>query len=157
MPYRWTDPETITLWPHRSLGPRGFVWTIGLLSTGLGLPLLGLLGSKVLWGILATVSATVMLLWLALKRNLADRAIIETLRLRPDLWTLTHRAGAEQVWAANPHWIRLTLHETSGPVPAYLTLTGGGREVEIGAFLTEEERRALRHDLARRLQDLRPA
>jgi uncharacterized membrane protein len=33
-------------------------------------------------------------------------------------------------------------------VPDYVTLTGAGREVEIGAFLTEDERRALFSELS---------
>lgn len=155
MPYRWTDPDTLTLWPHRSLGPKGFAWTIGLLSGGLGLPLIGQLGHKTLWVILAAVASTVSLLWTALRRNLKDRAILETLTLRPDQLTLTRQARGLQSWAANPHWVRLTLYETEGPVPIYLTLSGNGREVELGAFLTPDERRDLRADLARRLADLR--
>ncbi len=155
MPYRWTDDETLTLWPHHSLGPRGFVWTIGLLSMGLALPLTALLGHTMLWVILAFVMGTVALVWLAIRRNQADRSILETLRLSPDTIQLTRQSRDLQSWEANPHWVRLTLYETGGPVPVYLTLSGNGREVEIGAFLTPEERRTLRQDLARRLSDLR--
>jgi uncharacterized membrane protein len=35
------------------------------------------------------------------------------------------------------------LHQTGGPVENYLTLRGGDREVEIGAFLDAKERLAL--------------
>ena len=44
-----------------------------------------------------------------------------------------------------------------GPVEAYLTLSGSGREVELGAFLTPDERRALDIDLRSRLAALRQA
>ena len=44
------------------------------------------------------------------------------------------------------------LHASSGPVPQYLTLRGGPREVELGAFLTEEERQRLHADLSTRLR-----
>ena len=155
MPYRWTDEETLTLWPHHSLGPRGFVWTIGLLSLGLTLPLTALLGHAMLWVILTFVAGTVAMVWLAIRRNQADRSILETLRLSPDTIQLTRQCRDLQSWEANPHWVSLTLYETGGPVPVYLTLSGNGREVEIGAFLTPEERRSLRQDLARRLSDLR--
>ncbi|NBZ86140.1 DUF2244 domain-containing protein [Stagnihabitans tardus] len=155
MPYRWTDPETLTLWPHRSLGPRGFAWTMGLLSTGLSLPMATQLGHKTLWVILAFVAGTVSALWAAIRRNQSDRAIRETLILSRDSVTLTRQSRRLQSWEANPHWVRLTLYETGGPVPLYLTLSGNGREVEIGAFLTPEERRDLGADLARRLAALR--
>jgi uncharacterized membrane protein len=40
------------------------------------------------------------------------------------------------------------MHEAGGPVEHYLTLKGAGREVEIGAFLSEDERKALHGELA---------
>ncbi len=42
----------------------------------------------------------------------------------------------------------MDLHPEGGPVENYVTLTGGGREVEIGAFLSEEERLSLFEDLS---------
>ena len=44
------------------------------------------------------------------------------------------------------------MHETDGPVPHYVTLKGMGREVEIGAFLSEEERITLYDDLSAALK-----
>jgi hypothetical protein len=49
----------------------------------------------------------------------------------------------------------LQLYPTQGPVPQYLTLRGNGREVELGAFLSEEERVALRDEVHSRLNALR--
>jgi uncharacterized membrane protein len=45
------------------------------------------------------------------------------------------------------------LHKKGGPVPEYITLAGGPREVELGAFLSEEERVTLAPELRRALQD----
>mgnify|MGYP001627962908 FL=1 len=59
--------------------------------------------------------------------------------------------GKQQNWTCNAFWARLNLHPSGGPVPYYVTLSGGGREVEIGAFLSEDERKALYDDLQRRL------
>ena len=47
------------------------------------------------------------------------------------------------------------MHETGGPVPHYVTLSGNGREVEIGAFLSEEERVELFSELQARFNDYR--
>jgi len=47
------------------------------------------------------------------------------------------------------------MHETGGPVPHYVTLSGNGREVEIGAFLSEDERVELFSELKARFDDYR--
>ena len=52
-----------------------------------------------------------------------------------------------QSWEANPHWVTVSLHEKGGRVPQYLTLRGAGREVELGAFLSEDERVVLQREV----------
>jgi uncharacterized membrane protein len=39
------------------------------------------------------------------------------------------------------------LYGTEGPLPNYVTLSGNGREVEIGSFLSEDERKSLFKEL----------
>ncbi len=162
MPYRFTPatadaPETLTLSPHRSLAPRGFVWFIAITAALLAMPLLAQLGHKTLWVMLAFISANIAGIWYALVRNTADRSVTEVMTLSRDRLTLTHEGPRvpRQTWEANPHWVRLTLHPTAGPVPSYLTLSGNGREVELGAFLTPDERQTLHALLLKRLTDLR--
>jgi uncharacterized membrane protein len=170
MPYEWTTgfeaPEesgalpfarTLVVRPHRSLGDRGFALFITATACLLALPILALLGTPALWVILVFVLAALAAIWLALRRNQRDLALTETLTLSRDEARLTRRApdGSEQVWMANPHWVRVILYPTEGPVPDYLTLKGGDREVELGAFLTPEERRALAGELRTELARLR--
>jgi uncharacterized membrane protein len=157
MPYEWLPPEggedRLQLWPHRSLNQRGFVWFIGLTAALIAVPLLAVLGNPVLWALLPFVVVAVWAIWFALRKNGRDRDILEDLRLARDRITLSRHGprGRRQDWEANPHWLRVTLHETGGPVPNYLTLKGEGREVELGAFLSEDERIALRDELLARL------
>jgi uncharacterized membrane protein len=162
MPYRWTpstptEPQSLTLWPHRSLTPRGFVIFVGVTSTLFLLPLLSQLGHPGLWVLLPFLAAALGGVWWALQRNAEDRRITEDLTLTPsEIALIRHGPRAKrQTWAANPHWVRLTLHATAGPVPNYLTLSGNGREVELGAFLTEAERIALKSELEVQLSNLR--
>lgn len=159
MPYQWLPetPARLHLWPYRSLSPRGFVGFIGITATLIALPAVVLVGTPVLWGLLPFFGLAIGGIWYALRRNQRDTEIIEDLVLGPQEVTLTRHGprGRRQSWQANPHWVRLTLHPTAGPVPNYLTLSGNGREVELGAFLTEEERLALRAELAERLAALR--
>jgi uncharacterized membrane protein len=161
MPYEWLPPQDdaqhLHLWPHRSLTQRGFVWFVGATAGLIGLPLFGVLGSPVLWALLPFLLAAVWAIWYALRKNGRDRDIVEDLTLAADRITLVRHGpkGQRQAWEANPYWVRVTLHATGGPVPNYLTLKGEGREVELGAFLSEEERVALHADLRDRIPQLR--
>ncbi len=157
MPYEWlpTEPgkEALRLWPHRSLGARGFVLFISVTAALMAVPLLSLLGHGALWIILAFALVAIAAIWLALVRNSRDRDVTELLTFDKARISLvqTSPGRAERRWQANPYWVRLSLYATSGPVPHYLTLRGDGREVELGAFLTEEERKALAVELAARI------
>ncbi|NBQ49967.1 MAG: DUF2244 domain-containing protein, partial [Marivivens sp.] len=60
MPYEWIDPLPVDdaplaelhLWPYRSLPKAGFVWFVGGTVALLSLPLLAVIGTAVLWGLL---------------------------------------------------------------------------------------------------------
>lgn len=160
MPHQWLPPEGETrrlhLWPHRPLTQRGFAGFIGVTSALIALPLFAALGSPVLWALLPFLAAAIAALWFALRKNARDREILEDLTLTPTRITLSrHDRQGRRDWEANPHWVRPHLHRQGGPVPNYLTLRGGPREVELGAFLSEEERLALHDELARALAALR--
>ena len=161
MPYEWLPSDggedRLHLWPHRSLDQRGFVWFVGLTAALIAVPLLGILGSPVVWALLPFLLTAIWAIWFALRKNGRDRDIVEDLRLGRERITLVRHGprGLRQDWEANPYWLRVSLHETGGPVPNYLTLKGEGREVELGAFLSEEERVALRAELQSRLHALR--
>lgn len=167
MPYRWTDNDTapdhsgavlheLLLWPHRSLPRRGFVWFIGLTVATLALPLLALVGTSILWGMLPFAALAVAGVWYGLHRSYRSGETTEVLRLSPDaLELLRHDPGRpDRRWDTNPYWVRPMLRG-DGPVEDYLTLTDGQRELELGAFLTPEERRTLHGDLLKRLAALR--
>lgn len=161
MPYQWLPNDgggdRLHLWPHRSLSQRGFVWFLGLTAALIAVPLIGILGSPVVWGLLPFLLVTLWSIWFALRKNGRDRDIVEDLHLSRDRIRLVRHepGGRRRDWDANPYWLRVTLHPTGGPVPNYLTLKGEGREVELGAFLSEEERIALQAELSDRLARLR--
>lgn len=151
MPYRWTETQnarTLSLWPHQSMTPQGFTWFIGVTAAMLTLPLLAVLGTPVAWVLMVFFLAAIAAVWRAIMANRKSRQIREDLYLTPDHIRLEHRPakGALKTWDANPMWVTLHLHP-KGPVDDYLTLRGGGREVELGAFLTPEERESLYNEL----------
>lgn len=159
MPYTWHDaaPDDfgavcfrLEIWPHRSLSRKGFVWVIGLTTAGLALPLLAVVGSTALWGLLPFAALVVWALWHAIQRSYGTAH--EVMWLDQNRLTLIRSdpGQPDRVWQTNPYWVRATLRQ-NGPVKDYLVLTDGKREVELGAFLAPEERQALHDDLDRRL------
>ena len=132
--------------------PRGFVWFIGATAALLTLPLFAVLGSAVAWVLMLFFLATIAGVWRAITANQAARTTEETLTLSDTHLGLLHKPpkGRTLSWEANRHWVTVNLRN-DGPVERYLTLRGGGREVELGAFLTPEEREALYNELQSRI------
>lgn len=163
MPYNWvtsTGPEPaessqeLHLWPHNSLPRRGSAAVVlGVFTLAL-IPLFTLLGSALLWGILPFFLLAVAGIWLALDLNYRQRRILEVLTLSDShAHLIRHNPRGEVLeWDCNRYWARPALHENDGPIPYYVTLKGGGREVEIGAFLSEDERRTLYDELVARFR-----
>ena len=175
MPYDWTKPmdtaparpgavsasdeplARLALWPHQSMTAPGFAAFIGATAAMLSLPLLGILGTGVGWVLMSFLLAGLAVVWAALRANQRARMLREDLSLWPDRIRLAHhRPGrAPLTWEDNPYWVRVRLTPEGGPVENYLTLKGHDREVELGAFLSPEERATLATDLRDALARLR--
>lgn len=158
MPYEWTtqpsaQTQQMRLWPYQSLPPKGFAAFVLATFGMILLPTFGLLGTKLLWGLLPFVLAAVWGIYYALQSNHRARQIEEVLTLEPDTARLIHTTARGEVkeWDCNRYWVKVSKYDDDGPIPHYVTLRGHGREVEIGAFLSEEERIALYDDLLRSL------
>lgn len=150
-PDRGAPRLRLVLRPYKSLTPQGFVWFIGVTAGLIALPLLSILGTSVFWALLPFIVAAVWAIWTALKRSWRDMDLYEEVTLWDDLLRVVrHDPGrAPRDWEANPYWVRIEMHERGGPVPNYLTLKGGAREIELGAFLTPGERVELKRLLER--------
>lgn len=164
MPYEWHDTapddsgavsHRLTAWPHRSLPVRGFVWVIATTAALSALPLLAVIGTAVLWGLLPFAALMVWGLWFALQRSYRSGESQEELSIdRQSLRLRRSDPGRnDRCWQTNSYWVRANLRQ--GPVEDYLTLTDGQREIELGAFLTPDERRSLCRELQSRLASLR--
>ena len=159
----WTLTRTspteahLTARPHNALNPRGFAMVIGMTAATLALPLIAVLGSPVLWGLLPFAAIALWGLWLGLDRNWRDRQITEEMRFTRQSVHLSRQSPRDglQEWQADPHWATLRLIPRGGPVENYLVLGGGGREVELGSFLTPAERAQLHDEVSALLIRLR--
>ena len=129
---------------------------IAIAAGFVALPLVAVLGSAILWGLLPFLILAVWGLWLGLRRSYRDGHLIEILEITSDRLKLIRRDpdGHERTFEANPFWVTVTLHPEAGPVEDYLTLRGSDREVELGSFLAPEERRRLAGELKARLRGL---
>ncbi|NIY72132.1 DUF2244 domain-containing protein [Marivivens donghaensis] len=165
MPYEWiAKPEgddapvaELHLWPYRSLPKSGFVWFVGGTIAFLSVPLIAMIGTQVLWGLLPFIMLVMWALWSALQRSYKDGEVLEELKIWPDRMTLDRHnpRSRKQSWEATPYGVQITRHEKNGPVEEYLTMKGSNREVEIGSFLSVEERRALYPELLGALSKVR--
>nr|WP_111297846.1 DUF2244 domain-containing protein [Paracoccus saliphilus] len=160
MPYQWTETapddsgavlQRLILWPHRSLPRQGFVWFIGATATFMALPILAVLGTQVLWGLLPFVVLVMLGVWWAIQHTYRSGQTREELLLDHDKLQVRRSdpGRATREWRTNSYWVRACLRQ--GPVQNYLTLTDGQREIELGAFLTPEERVSLCDELGRAL------
>jgi uncharacterized membrane protein len=155
MPYEWSPPasgqatQRLDLWPHQSLPRRGFAWFMLATSVMISIPLFPLLGTAVLWGLLPFLAGAVVLLWWAIEHSyragkLHEALIIDDCEVH---LTRTDPKGHVQTWDCNCYWAQAQMYPSGGPVAHYITLRGAGREVELGAFLSEDERKILYDEL----------
>ena len=164
MPYEISedtkDPKSkiIEVWPYNSLKPKGFVLFLGLTFVLISFPLFNVLGTTVFWGLLPFLLVAFTGVWFALRRSVNDRQILEQLTLSKEEITLIRQnpTGEQKHWVCSTYWAKLKIYETEGPVANYITLTGNGKEVELGAFLSEDERKALYGELKQMLDGYKP-
>lgn len=142
----------VALWPHQSLTRGGYRAALFAAAVGLALPLIGLAGTKVFLPLAAFVLIPFLALRLAMRRNSRQMRIEERLAVWPDEVRVERREpdGRVRRWQAEPMRVRLRLHKKA-KVEDYLTLSGGGREIELGAFLSPDERVALADEIERAL------
>jgi len=129
------------LHPHRSLGPKGFLFLMVVLSaisfgTGLSFYLLGA------WPVMGFYGLDVLLIYLAFKINYRAARAYEMVELSPEALVLTRvsASGKTRRYEFNPYWVRLVLTERPDG-SANLSLASHGREFEFGRLLSDEERR----------------
>jgi uncharacterized membrane protein len=143
----------VILWPHRSMSRRGFRWLMGGLAAGLALPMLAVWGTSAALFLSPFLLGALTLVWALVSLNYHHARLREELRIWPDLMAVERREpwGRVRRWSANPYWVELRLRDTPA-IERYLTLRGAGRTIELGAFLTPDERTALAGEIAATLR-----
>lgn len=142
--------------PPRSLSGRGMRWLCGLAVVGAAIPsvMFWLLGAWPILGFLG-VEVGLVLGMVALHRRWSEAAV-EVVRLTTvELQVMTANGrGGRRVSAFEPYWTRVALDEEAGGV-ARLCLQHRDRRIELGCYLSAEEKRDLAKALAAALRDYR--
>ena len=138
------------LYPHRSLGRRGYlILTIGTAT------IIGLYGLVFLilgaWPIFGFLGGEWFLFWYLFTRHHRGNARSERIRLYADHLIFERRdaKGAVVVERLQPYWLNVILERADAQDNA-LYLRSHGRSIPVGDFLSPDERR----DLARELKDV---
>jgi len=147
----------VVIWPYRALGPEGRRVVMAVAAAGLVVPLLAAIGTPVFWGLLPFEAAALGFLWLGFRRSDADGRLTEALTIWRDEVRVerTEPSGRTLRWRAEPGRVRLNLAAEGAKVENYLTLAGGGRTIELGAFLSPEERQRLHDEISTALTSAR--
>ncbi|MEM0987323.1 MAG: DUF2244 domain-containing protein [Pseudomonadota bacterium] len=138
----------VQLWPHQSMTPTGLRTVMAITAAFLCFPLLSVVGTAVFWGLLPFMALAFFGLYFAICRNGRNMRISETLSVWRDEVRVERKDpnGRVRRWMAAPLDVRVRLHKDA-QIEDYLTLSGGGREIELGAFLAPEERISLADEL----------
>jgi uncharacterized membrane protein len=146
------------LHPHRSLNPRGFLilmTALGVVSfiTGVAFCMIGA------WPVMGFFGLDVALVYLAFKLNYRSGHAYEIVDLSPDVLTLTRvqANGAREAIEVNPYWARVSLTTDRPDGRNSLRIIAQGRELLLGQFLTDDERRDFAAALTGALQTARAA
>lgn len=142
----------VELWPNQSLTRPGLRWFLGISAAFLFLPFAFVTSTSVLLGLIPFLALAFFGMWYAIRRNGRNLTLSETLWIWRDEVRVERREPNGRIlrWQAEPLKIRIRLHQDA-KIDDYLTLSGGGRVIELGAFLAPEERVALADEIERAL------
>jgi uncharacterized membrane protein len=133
----------IELLPNCSLTPREARQFFALCAGG-SLTVAAFFVANGYWPVLPFAGLELALLAFALWASLRRRHHVQTVEIGETEITITTRdPRGERASQFSRHWAKVTLRDPRGWQPSRLLIESHGRACEIGAFLTEEERRAL--------------
>jgi uncharacterized membrane protein len=140
---------SLTLWPNRSMSKKTFYNMMLILSGTMMITIIPFIGSNTILLILPFSVLTLISLFVSIILNYRSGRIRESVRIWPDLIEVRRYEadGRNKDWYANPYWTKINLYKQNQKVENYLTLTGSGREVELGSFLAPAERLAVKQKI----------
>jgi uncharacterized membrane protein len=138
----------IELLPNCSLTPRGALFFFGVVALG-SLTFAMFFVAQGYWPVLPWAGLELAVLGWALWASMRRRHWTQTITVTPDQVEVVVRGReGERRIVFSRHWASVTLRRSRSWHPSRLLLESHGRSLEIGGFLTEDERLALHRRLA---------
>ena len=136
----------IRLAPNRSLDSHGTIVVFAVIACGFLLPIIPFIGSPIGTTLTIFSGLTFYLFLTLLQRNFQQGSTFEEILISKDKIRVVHQEkNKEQMtWECNPYWTKVHLDINNPKLKNYLTLAGKGRRIELGAFLSPDERLELR-------------
>jgi uncharacterized membrane protein len=109
------------------------------------------------WPVLPFTGLELALLWWALRQINASAEDFEKITLEAERLTIETRRGALlQRHTFHPYWAQLQFDQPPGHQQRRLLIRSHGKEVEVGCWLTEEQKSLLGNELKKNLGAVRP-
>tara|TARA_X000001036_G_scaffold168757_1_gene159734 strand:- start:192 stop:695 length:504 start_codon:yes stop_codon:yes gene_type:complete len=137
------------LMPNRSLSSEGTLVVFIILAIGLVIPIIPFLGSEI--GITLTLFSgfTFYLFLFFLGKSFQSGQLYEEIWISSEKIEITHKEKNKKklTWEGNPFWTKVIMEDKVNKVENYLTIREKGRHIELGAFLSPEERIDLKSEI----------
>ena len=135
--------------PNRSLSSEGTLIVFIILSIGLVVPIIPFLGTKI--GITLTLFSglTFYLFLFFLGRSFQSGQLYEEIKISSDKIEITQKGKNKKklTWEGNPFWTKVIMEDRANKVENYITIREKGRHIELGAFLSPDERVGLKNEI----------
>ena len=139
----------IRLVPNRSLNSNGTKVVFAVIACGFLLPIIPFIGSPIGTTLTIFSGLTFYLFLTLLQKNFQQGSTFEEILISKRKIKVVHQEkNKEQLtWECNPYWTKVHLDINNPRLKNYLTLAGKGKRIELGAFLSPEERLELRDEI----------
>ena len=147
----WSDASEapfikICLAPNRSLDSHGTKVVFSVVAFGFLLPIIPFIGSPIGTTLTIFSGLTFYLFLTLLQRNFQQGSTFEEILISKRKIKVVHQEKNKErlTWECNPYWTKVHLDINNPRLKNYLTLAGKGKRIELGAFLSPDERLELR-------------
>lgn len=129
------------LTPHRSLSPNGIRWVVAFTAVMASIPGVTFFAMGA-WPVVGLLGLDVILLTWALTASFTDADAFEEITLWPDALDIRHvnKKGRETAMSFNPFMVRFSVVRDNDNRVTALKLVTRETEVEIGRFLTPDDK-----------------